>query len=443
MRQFLAIFVDSLYEAMDHKALLFLLSLSTLLIVFCAGISFKTDTPEAILDQQCATLGSFAKGGLMNYFVTPIECKIRDIKAVEPSEGWDADMAGGYAVTVAFRNQDEMDKLVQRWRTFKEITESRGGREPERPPQISDQYTTPVSPAERMSFFEVRFQKLGYEHVRTKQLAADPPTYRVAVRSDFPHELNGATHMRLLYGAVEIPPMHTSVAEMVVRIQLILANTIGGFIGVLVAVMVCSGFVPSMLQKGTLDLALARPIGRIRLLLYKYLGGLWFVFIFSSFLIGGCWLAITLQTHYANPWFLATILTITATFAVIHSVSVLVGVITRSGTVAALVAIFVWGTSSTLIVIRDGMKLLYFGQMAPEWLRNTLDILYDIAPKTSDLTTLNTYFLSRSHLSAAAYQRAFESRMPHVDWAWSLGTTAAFGLVMLAMAGWYFRRRDY
>lgn len=440
MRQFFAIFIDSLYEAVDHKSLLFLLGLSGLLIFFCAGISFNHDKPETVLEQQCATLGLFSKGsGFMSYLVSPTEVKTRDIKTVETSEGWDAGLSGGYAVTLAFRNDDDLDKLVQRWRTAKESADSRGGR----PQQVADLFTSPVSPAERLEFFNLRFKRMGYGYVQARLLTADPPTYRVAIKTDYPFELNGAARMRILYGAIDVPLMHASVAETIVRMQLLLANTIAGFIGVLVAIMVCSGFVPSMLQKGTLDLALARPIGRVRLLLYKYLGGLWFVFILSTCLISGCWLVMTLRTGYANPWFLATILTITASFAVIYTVSVLAGVITRSSTVAALCAIFVWGTSSTLIAIRDGMKLLYFGQMAPEWLRTTLDILYDLAPKTSDLNTLNTYFLSRSHLSQAAYQRAFAQRMPHVDWAWSLGTTAVFGMVMLALAGWYFRRRDY
>jgi hypothetical protein len=66
-----------------------------------------------------------------------------------------------------------------------------------------------------------------------------------------------------------------------------------------------------------------------------------------------------------------------------------------------------------------------------------------MAPKTSDLTSLNDYFLSRSHLSEAAYQRAFAGQIPKVDWLWSLGTTAAFTAAMLALAIWLFRRRDY
>jgi len=263
------------------------------------------------------------------------------------------------------------------------------------------------------------------------------------VRTDYPHELCGASRIKLLYGAINTPLLQRSVAEMVVFIELRMANVFGGFIGVLVAIMACSGFVPSMLQKGTLDLVLARPIGRGRLLLFKYVGGLWFVFILATVLIGGCWLAITVRTGYANPWFLATIVTITAVFGVIYSVSVLVGVLTRSGTLAALLAIFVWGTSEVLIAIRHGLKTMYMGQAVPAWLQNTLEVLYGLAPKTGDLIALNTHFLSRSHLSEAAYQRTFAGQVPKIEWAWSLGTTAAFTAAMLLLAVWFFRRKDY
>ncbi|HEY3325326.1 MAG TPA: ABC transporter permease [Planctomycetota bacterium] len=444
MSQFRAILLDSLYESIDRKALLVVLILSSLAVAFTAGISFETEQLATVLERQCVGLGSMTRGhGFWSFFGTPVECKTSDIKPASAAENWRSDVLGGYAVTLNFKNQEELDQLVRNWRTFKSMTDARGGREPNHPPRVPVPDEVAVSPAERLQFLDVRFQRMGYAHVQSRMLQEAPPIYRVAVRTDYPHELLGASYIKLLFGAIRFPLLQRSVAESVVQIQLTMANTFAGFIGVLVAVLVCSGFVPSMLQKGTLDLVLARPIGRGRLLLYKYVGGLWFVFLMSSVLIGGCWLAMSLRTGYANPWFLATILTITATFAVIHSVSVLVGVLTRSGTVAALVAIFVWGTSSVLLAIRNGLKLAYIGQSMPNWLRSTIDVLYDLAPKTLDLNALNTSFLARSHLSEQAFQRAFGNHLPQVDWAWSLGTTAAFTVVMLALAVWFFRRKDY
>lgn len=443
MRQFAAILVDSFHESLDRKSLLVLLVLDALLIALCAGVSFETEKPESVLEKQCATLGVLARGpDFWAWLGGKVECQASDIRPVAKDDGWKPELAGGLAVTATFKTQGDVDRLVRRWRAFKARTEARG-REPDHPHREPPPDNKPVAPEERVAFLEWRFQRLGYARTQARAVSDEPPAYRVAVRTEFPHELCAASEMKLLYGALKAPLVQISVAEMVVRIQLFTANTFAGSVGVLVAILVCSGFVPSMLQKGTLDLLLARPIGRGRLLLYKYVGGLWFVFLLAGVLIGGCWLAMTLRTGYANPWFLATVVTITATFAVIYSVAVLIGVLTRSATVAALVALFVWGTSGTIVAIRNGLKFLYMNQAVPAWVQNTLDVLYGLAPKTADLGSLNVYFLSRSHLSEAAYQRAFAGQLPKVDWLWSLGTTAAFTAVMLALAVWALKRRDY
>jgi ABC-type transport system involved in multi-copper enzyme maturation permease subunit len=441
MKQFRAILVDSLHESADRKSLLVLLILSALLVLFVGGISFQTDGPESVLEEQATKIGLFSRGGgIFNWFAVRVDLKVGDIKLVTTDEGWRPDLNGGHAVTLTFKDEKELDGFVRSARANEErLASRREGR-----PYVEPPANVPVTPQNRLRCLEVRFERVGYGHVQARLLQADPPTFRVAVRTDYPHELGGASHMTMFYGGLVVPlPPQISVAEMVVHIQLMMANVFGGFIGVLVAIMTCSGFVPSMLQKGTLDLVLARPVGRGRLLLYKYVGGLWFVFILATVVVGGCWLAITLRTGYANPWFLATILTIVASFAAIYAVSVLVGVLTRSGTVAALVAIFVWGTSETLIAIRTNLKRAFVGQMVPQWLQSTLDVMYGFAPKTGDLMSLNTHFLSRSHLSETAYQRAFAGQIPKVDWLWSMGTTAAFTAAMLLLAIWFFRRRDY
>ncbi|MCY3021833.1 MAG: ABC transporter permease [Planctomycetota bacterium] len=445
MRQFGTILADSFRESVDCKSLQVLLVLALILIVLCAGTSFETEKPEGVIEKQAALLGVQQQRGHRfgwAWLGGNVECKATDIKPVTAQEGWGPEFSGGFCLTLTFKTRDMLDLLTRRWRAEKALAEARARRPGVRPPEPpSDK--DPLTPQDYRACLEGRFREMGYARTQAAFLSEDPPAFRLAVRTDYPHELCGASRMKLLYGAINFPLLQTSVAEMVVTMQLFMANIFAGGVGIFVAILVCSGFVPSMLQKGTLDLVLARPIGRGRLLLYKYIGGLWFVFILSAVLIAGCWLAITLRTGYANPWFLVTVVTITATFAVIHSVAVLVGVLSRSGTLAAMLAIFVWGTSATLLAIRNWLRDMYAGQMAPAWLMNTLDALYAIAPKTSDLAALNVSFLSRSHLSEQAFQRAFAGRLPKIDWAWSLSTTALFTLAMLALAMWCFRRKDY
>ena len=73
-------------------------------------------------------------------------------------------------------------------------------------------------------------------------------------------------------------------------IQDILISSVGGLIIILIAVIITSFFIPNMLRPGSVVMLLSKPISRITLLLFKYLGGLFFVLILTSFVVGGVWL---------------------------------------------------------------------------------------------------------------------------------------------------------
>ena len=62
--------------------------------------------------------------------------------------------------------------------------------------------------------------------------------------------------------------------------------------------------------------------------------------------VGGCWLGFTVSSGYSSPGFLLSIPAMLLAFAMLHAVSTLVGVVTRSTGVAALFAIGVWFMSS-------------------------------------------------------------------------------------------------
>ena len=76
-----------------------------------------------------------------------------------------------------------------------------------------------------------------------------------------------------------------------------LAEVLGTAIGLnllfnvplLYGVIITGFFIPNMLRKGTLDLLLVKPISRWTLLLYKYVGGLSFIFLNAAVAVIGIW----------------------------------------------------------------------------------------------------------------------------------------------------------
>lgn len=101
-----------------------------------------------------------------------------------------------------------------------------------------------------------------------------------------------------------------------------------------------ASFIPSMLEKGTIDLLISKPISRPMILFSKFLGAVLFVFLSMVFLLGSMWLILSLKSGYWDPMFLLSILWITLAFATMYSIVVIIGLTTQSTVVAILVNFF-------------------------------------------------------------------------------------------------------
>jgi ABC-type transport system involved in multi-copper enzyme maturation permease subunit len=446
MRALAAFLGDSFREAMDRKVLLVLLVLTGIIVLFCFSLSFEADGPEKVLADQAGRLADLyvphgGPFGMKVHREADDTCAVGEVAGIA-GDDWPPDLRGGYRVDLKFKALEDVDRLAEQWQEARANIFDRVKK------KLGVVKKSARDTAARLAYLQDRFRFFGYNHVEARELRPGAPEYRVAVRTDYPHEVTGAHHLGIGFGLTRFPLPEMSMAEVVIVLQTVLANIFAGFVGMLVAIVVASSFVPNFLQKGTVDFVLSRPLGRTRLLLYKYLGGVCFISVLASVLIAGCWLAISIRTSFWSPWFLATILTVTGTFAVLYSVAVLFGVLTRSGALSALLSIAVWGVSGLIVGGRQTVRMLVDSgdEKVPAAITKGIDILYAIFPKTKDLDALNTLFLLRSHLSPNALER-LRRRMPReafdIDWGYSLGTTAAFAAVMLALAVWRFRRRDF
>ena len=112
-------------------------------------------------------------------------------------------------------------------------------------------------------------------------------------------------------------------------IETLIVGFIGSaWIGILVSIVITAFFIPNMLRKGTVDLLLVKPIHRTTLLLYKYVGGLTFIFLNTAVAVLGIWLALGLRSGvWATPFSLS-IFVLTFFFAILYSASTLFAVLT-------------------------------------------------------------------------------------------------------------------
>ncbi len=177
--------------------------------------------------------------------------------------------------------------------------------------------------------------------------------------------------------------------EIVAGLELLIISPLAGLC-LLLAIFSSASFVPVMLEKGTIDLLLSKPISRPQLLTGKYLGGLLVVFINILFLIVGVWLIISLKFSYWDFSFILVSLTVTFSFAVLYSIIVLFGVITRSSILGMMVAYLIF-------LILSPLLQLYKADVENGIAKTILDGLYYIIPQTAELMGKLTVDLASGH----------------------------------------------
>ncbi len=226
----------------------------------------------------------------------------------------------------------------------------------------------------------------------------------------------------------------------------------GAWIAILVSVVITAFFIPNMLRKGTVDLLLVKPIHRFTLLLYKYVGGLTFIYLNTTVAVVGIWIALGLRSGVWAYGILLTVFVITFFFMILYAVSTLFGVLTRSPIVAILLTCGVW---FLLFIVGSGFEFFEGRRQLEEkqntpaeerysdnWLAKTVYAVHFVLPRTSDLDNLTTQLLLQDLLTDNQVKLAKVNKTP-ITWGESLTVSGVFIALMLGFSCWRFATRDY
>ena len=201
------------------------------------------------------------------------------------------------------------------------------------------------------------------------------------------------------------------------------------FLCTFLAIFATAHLVPRMQEKGTIDLYLSRPVGRVKLILSRYVAGLLLAGSNVLYLIGTIWLIVMWKTHVVHPRFLLGGAVIMFIIATLMAFAFLIGVI----------------TSSTAVSIMTTYGLFFFGVMlvgheriaaavSKEWQATMINTLYWIVPKTAELGGAVVAFVSGG--------QAPEKLAQQLTWSPFL-TTGAFAIVCIVLASWVFTRKEF
>ncbi|MBM3996116.1 MAG: hypothetical protein FJ303_18495 [Planctomycetes bacterium] len=402
--KYFAILKDSLREALDSTVLLVLWGLSTLVIVFVALLSFSPQPAEETMGQFMGPDSRFFYAinshkpevmmaeGSKQAVHRPVRFNLEKVTLLRGDAN---SPESDYELTITAKIEENAARKKMMHGGMPEPPDAEKKKLPlPTDEQIIKWARSPFDSADELGL-------LKFEKIELTASVGGSKTLRVVVLGTSRTHRIWASHPNIAGYPLEgiSVPLGFQLYNLTSTVL-----AIGAWVAVLAGVVITSFFIPNMLRKGTIDLLLVKPIERWMLLVYKYIGGLSFIFLSTAYAIGGIWLVLGIRTGLWANGALVMILTITFFFAILYAVSTLVGVVTRSTVTAIMVTIGAWfcffviGQFYTVMTTIDrGEKMMAeVGMGKPEeqrwgdgYIAKSARVLHFVTPRTGDLNTLN------------------------------------------------------
>ncbi len=181
--------------------------------------------------------------------------------------------------------------------------------------------------------------------------------------------------------AIKKSPMGFS--KIMIMFKMGTANFVLSF-GFLLSIFACASFIPTLLEKGTIDLFLSKPVSRAQLLGGKYFGGLLIFFLHIFVLICGIWFIAGVKFGHWDLSFISLLLSSLFYFAILNSVLLLFGVLTKSSGISMMIAYLLMFVSP-LLANREKIFLFLEGK---ETIKTILDGIYYVLPKLHEIQNI-------------------------------------------------------
>jgi ABC-type transport system involved in multi-copper enzyme maturation permease subunit len=458
--RYLAILKDSFREALDTWVLVVMVILSTLSILAVGTLSFKPLPAKEAMDQF---FPNPKLQGISMMFVALNHAELNrsqvdpeEIKAKREGE----DILGRMMLISEYR-LDKVD-LVAGEADSPESTYAltvselfpRVGKIDD-PDKAIEKGTSRVrtifQKAEDLGFLKIKEVSGKFEEMKDDAHVARV-RYKVVLEGNSRTLRIWAHEPSLFFGAL---PLEAASAPLGYQLYVLGQNviSIGAWAAILVGVIITSFFIPNMLAKGTVEMMLVKPINRWSLILYKYVGGLSFIFLINAYAVTGMWLMLGLRTGLWANGLLLLIVTLTFFFAILYSVSTFVSVATRSIIATIIVTILVWiafagvgitdnfmsamNKKEARIAKREGREEPPKSDMA-----KAAALLHSLTPRTEDLNQLNDQITFSAFMTGGV---EFSEKMRFSERAWWESILVAFIwiAIFLALSCTWFWLKDY
>lgn len=443
--KFLAILKDSLREALDTKVFYVMVGFSLLLVLFVGSIGYRPVSVEeeahSITDRMTWI---FQRFGARQNLGAPPTWNIKDFERTQPNAApWETGYR--FALTVDFELQNDAEQARQVQKLSMQ--------------QIQDML--------RNQFSYLKNLKV----VDAKPKEAKEVRYLVTVEGSKTASADAWPNYPVFFFFVPIRFLQFPVGEFVRFWESWIVNWIGAAIALLISTIITAFFIPNMLRKGTVDMLVVKPISRPVLLLYKYVGGLTFMFLNTVVAIVGIWLMLGLRTNLWGTGFLLSIFVLTFQFALYYAVSTLFAVLTRSPIVSILMTCLFWFVFAFIIDYGytfvdstrkfndiQGVQVDVADVAEEERRANTrmsekpfspavyatADAIHLVVPHLKDLDKLtDKWILDDVALPDSTQRKVADKAYAGFRWTEAISVTSLYIAALLAVSCWLFARKDY
>jgi ABC-type transport system involved in multi-copper enzyme maturation permease subunit len=228
----------------------------------------------------------------------------------------------------------------------------------------------------------------------------------------------------------ESPFAHQSQPELnVIEFILLQLHSSSVFWIILFGVFGVAGLIPGMLEKGTIDLFLSKPLSRAELLMARSLGAASGIAMNLIYFFVGIWLIFGLKAGVWHWGFLSSVIYVVYAFTCFFSVVTIAGLITRSAGFSIMIAFSFALISWGLEVRERGLYLLWDNAVY----HRLLDAFYYLTPQLNAMLENSSRVIGKNPFIPSPPEFTF---MPFV---YSLLSTC----LLYGLSVWYFSRQDY
>jgi len=192
--------------------------------------------------------------------------------------------------------------------------------------------------------------------------------------------------------------------------------------GIFLSLFATSSLIPSMLDPGSVDLLISKPVSRLMILSGRFLGAVSIVAFNVFYMVIFSWLILSIKTGMWYAGFLQSGVMIVISFAILFTLMTFLGLLTKSGPFSLMITYMILFFSPMLLQ-RDQIYAL----LSSKIYGYLLDGLYHFLPKTAELGKITEQLVRGVQVT---------------DWL-PFWTSLFFGIFLFSASSLLFQRKNF